>query len=428
MKSILSLAAFAAIVIAPVANAEISDAEYQELKAQLAAISARLDQVAAENAELRAAQEKSESAISDVQTSIATIPASGSDWTDRVRMDGDFRFRYEEIDPEGGSDRERTRIRARVNVKGQVTDRIEAGVGIATGGNDPVSTNQTLGAGGSSKNVALNLAYVDIAATDRMNVVLGKFKNPLTRVGGQPLLWDGDWTSEGFAVKYKNGNFFATGMGSWLESDSRGDNSVFAWGGQFGMSGTVGDVKLKGGIGYFVIPTQGRETVFGDPSDPGDYYGNTAIEVGSGLPCGSTGAGCVYAYDYNLTELFGEAAFDIGDWPAIVFIDYVQNGDASANDTGWMLGTKIGAAKDRGQMQFTYYYAEKEADAIYGLLTDSDFGGGGTDSKGHWIKMDFGVTKNWAIGAQFFFNQVDLASGSKSDYNRFMIDSQWKWK
>ena len=79
-------------------------------------------------------------------------------------------------------------------------------------------------------------------------------------------------------------------------------------------------------------------------------------------------------------------------------------------------------------MQFTYYYAEKEADSLYGLLTDSDFGGGGTDSKGHWIKMDVGVTKNWAIGAQFFFNETDLASGSRSDYNRFMIDSQWKWK
>lgn len=428
MKPILFLAVAAAIMLVPAANAEISDAEYQELRDQLAAISARLEEVAAENAELRAAQENSATAITDVQSSVANIPAGGSDWTDRVRLDGDFRFRYEEIDPQGGADRERTRIRARANIKAKVSDDIDVGFGLATGGSDPVSTNQTLGSAGSSKGVVLNLAYVDWSASDNLNVLAGKMKNPLTRVGGQGLMWDGDWTPEGFALNYKNGNVFATGMGTWLESDSRRSNNAFAWGGQVGASGVVGDIKFKGGVGYFSIPVQGNSTNFGDAADPGDYFGNTAVEIGSGLPCGTTGADCVYANDYSLAQLFGEAAFALGDWPALVFFDYVKNSDASRNDTAWTLGTTIGAAKDRGQMQFTYYYADKEADSVFGLLTDSDFGGGGTDNKGHWLQMNVGVTKSWTIGAQFFFNETDLASGAKSDYNRFTIDSQWKWK
>ena len=65
---------------------------------------------------------------------------------------------------------------------------------------------------------------------------------------------------------------------------------------------------------------------------------------------------------------------------------------------------------------------------MLGLLTDSDFGDGGTDSKGHWLQFDIGVTDNWTIGAQYFINETDLASGSNSDYNRLMIDAQWKWK
>ena len=54
--------------------------------------------------------------------------------------------------------------------------------------------------------------------------------------------------------------------------------------------------------------------------------------------------------------------------------------------------------------------------------------GGGTDRKGHWLEFTYGLKKNWTIGAQYFINEVDLASGNNSDYDRLMIDMQWKWK
>ena len=79
-------------------------------------------------------------------------------------------------------------------------------------------------------------------------------------------------------------------------------------------------------------------------------------------------------------------------------------------------------------MEFQYYYADKEADALLGLLTDSDYGGGGTDSKGHFLKFTYGVNESWAISAQYFINEIDLASGNNSDFNRLMLDTQWKWK
>ncbi len=433
MKRILFLMLAVNVAALPTAFAAVSDAEIAQLREQLVLVSQRLEQLAAENAELKRAQDQTATAVADVRTSVAEVkqaevPAAKEAWSDRIRLDGDFRYRYERIDPEGSSTRQRNRIRARANIKADLADDVEVGFGLATGGDDPVSTNQTLGGGGSSKRVVLNLAYVDWQAAEGLHVLGGKFKNPLSRVGKQSLMWDGDWTPEGLALSYKRDWFFANAIGTYLESDSNKGNDNFSWGAQFGAAGEIGGAKVKGGIGYFSIETKGESTTFGDSGDPGDYFGNTAAEAG-GLPCGTTlDADCVYLYDYLLTEIFAEAAFNVGNWPAVVFLDYVTNSDPSDEDTAWTAGARIGQAKDQGQMQFSYLYAEKEADSMIGLLTDSDFGGGGTDNKGHFLQLNFGVNKNWSIGAQYFINETGVSSGSKSDYDRIMIDTQWKWK
>jgi len=199
MKRILALIIAVNFLAVPTSNAAVSDEDIQQLREQLAALSQRLDELAAENAELRAAQEQVVTAIGDVETTVAEIqptdaPAAIDSWSDRVGLGGDFRYRYESIDAEGSATRSRSRIRARVNIRADVADSIEVGFGLATGGEDPVSTNQTLGGGGTSKGVSLNLAYVNWEASEGLHLIAGKFKNPLLRVGCQPLTWDGDWT------------------------------------------------------------------------------------------------------------------------------------------------------------------------------------------------------------------------------------------
>jgi hypothetical protein len=432
MKRVIVPTLAASLLVSSTAFGAVTEEEIRELREQLALVSQRLEQLAAENAELKRAQTESATAIADVQTTVtevasATAPA-GDSWSDRISMNGDFRYRYERIDPEGSDTRRRNRIRARVNVLADVTDDVEVGFGLATGGDDPVSTNQTLGGGGSSKDVRLNLAYADWEVTDGLHLIGGKFKNPLYRVGKQALMWDGDWTPEGIAMAWKRDWFFVNAIGTFLESDSRRGNDALSLGAQFGVTGEFAGARLIGGLGYYQIPTQGESTTFGDPADPGDYFGNTAVQA-DGQPCGTVeGAGCVYLYDYSLAQVFAEAAFDLAGWPATVFFDYVNNSDASDNDTGWTLGTRLGQAKNKGQWQFSYLYADKEADALLGLLTDSDFAGGGTDNNGHFFKVDYGVTKNWTIGAQYFINETGTSSGDKRDYNRLMLDAQWKWK
>ena len=417
--------AVAGLLASPQVFAEVSEADFQELREQLAVLSERLEALAAENAELRNAQAQDAGAIAEVRESATTASDS---WTDRIRLDGDFRYRYEVIDAEGSSTRRRNRIRARTNVRADVADDVEIGFGLATGGDDPVSTNQTLGAGGSSKRVSLNLAYADWEAVDGLHIIGGKFKNPIYRVGKQALMWDGDWTPEGLALTYKRDWFFTNAFGSFLESDTKNDNDTFAWGAQFGATGEFAGAKLTGGLAYFSIETQGETTTFGDATDPGDFFGNTAVQA-DGQPCGTTpDTICVYLYDYLLTQVFAEATFDLGGWPTAVFADYVNNSDAADDDSGWTVGARIGQTKDRGQFQFSYFYADKGADALLGLLTDSDFGGGGTDNRGHFFKLNYGVNKSLVVGAQYFINETDISSGARNDYNRLMLDAQWKWK
>lgn len=433
MKKVFFLLLGASLSTAPASYAAVSEADFTQLREQLAAVSLRLEELAAENAALRRAQEQAAAEISDVQTSVAGVreapaPATGDNWSDRVSLDGDFRYRYEATDAEGSSTRRRNRIRARANVRADVNDDIEVGFGLATGGDDPVSTNQTLGGGGSSKGVVLNLAYADWEPVDGLHIVGGKFKNPLLRVGKQALMWDGDWTPEGFGWRFKRDWYFINGFGSYLESDTRKSNDNFSWGAQFGATGEFGGAKVTGGLAYYSIESQGESTTFGDPNDPGDYFGNTAVQV-DGQPCGTTpDTTCVFLYDFLLTQVFAEASFDLGNWPTVVFADYVNNSDASENDTGWTVGARIGQAKDGGQMRFSYYYADKEADAMLGLLTDSDFAGGGTDNRGHFLQFNYAVSKSWTIGLQYFVNETDISSGDKNDYNRLMLDTQWKWK
>ena len=94
MKQILPFVLAASLVLPTAATAAVSDEDFQQLRDQLAALSARLEELAAENAELRKAQEESATAISDVQATVAEAPAvaaAPTNWSDRIAMDGDFR-------------------------------------------------------------------------------------------------------------------------------------------------------------------------------------------------------------------------------------------------------------------------------------------------------------------------------------------------
>ncbi len=162
------------LLLSPVLSQAATDEDFAAMRAQMMALSERLDRLEAENKALTAANAELTKNSQETAATVAAVSektdavvaeveeqAAKSSWTDTIRWKGDFRYRYETFDIENRPNRDRNRIRARAALIADVTPTIEVGLGLASGGDDPVSSNQTLGGGGSTKDLRIDLAYFD---------------------------------------------------------------------------------------------------------------------------------------------------------------------------------------------------------------------------------------------------------------------------
>ncbi len=399
--------------------------EISDLKQQLAEQQKMLEQMQQKLAEFEAKQAAQEQKIEEqvvkvVEEKKETMVPDSLKWAEKVKISGDLRYRYEWIDEEGNDERNRNRIRARLGLTGQVTDDIEVGMRLATseeissGNGDPVSTNQTLDDAFSKKSFWLDLAYFKWNPNGGgLNVIGGKMETPFYRVGGDQLIFDSDLTPEGMAAQYtgplgENDSFFLNGGGFWVNEVSDGvDTSL--WGIQGGVSHTFADESvLTGGASIYC-------------------YGNIAGSgplIGTGFQ-GNSNAGGLYISDYDIAEAFGQYDFRVGQTAAALFADYVENTSAATSqDSGWLVGGKLGKLKDPGTWELSYDYRDLEADAVLGAFNDSDFIGGGTNGKGHRFGLGYQLTKN-VQGALTYF--LDKKGDDEHDYNRLQADLIFKF-
>jgi len=343
---------------------------------------------------------------------LAAAPAAAQeDWTDRVSFKGDVRLRYEAIDEDGEEQRNRMRFRARFGLNAKVSDDVNFIFQLASGGDNPVSTNQTFDDGFSTKDIGVDLAYVDWKIRDGLNFYGGKMKNPLYKAGSVPLVWDSDLNPEGLAMKFTSGGFFGTAGGFSVEERSSSDDSLLLVV-QAGYKFAVGEnASLTAGAGYFEY----TNTVGNEPFYNGKAKGNTVDINGD------------YVYDYENTEVFAQFETKVGGWPLKIYVHAVQNNEVSEEDMGYAVGAKVGSAKSDGEMEFSWTYQDIEADAVIGTFNDSDFGGGGADSDGHLLKAKYAISKKIILGGTLFLNNVDRFQGTEHDYSRLQLDVEFKF-
>ncbi len=373
------------------------------LKAQLAELTARLD----------ALESKDKIRVETYQAPASTPAPASSSWVDKITWKGDFRYRHESIDAEFSDDkRHRNRIRARPALVAKVNDSVEVGFGLATGGDSPTSSNQTLGDGFSTKEIGVDLAYFDWETNlDGLSILAGKYKNPLHRAGGNGLLWDSDVRPEGMLAQFERGGFRANALFNWVSESSGSDNLAF--GGQLDWSTPIGEHnKLLIGAGYYDFSSvEGREVPF-----DGDPRGNSVDALNR------------YLHGYQDLELFGEFSFNVGDSPTKLFFNYVENLDAPEFDQGWAIGGTMNFMHGHRPWRLGYVYQDLEADAVFAMVTDSDFIGGGTDGKGHIFRGSYNLTKSVSLGGTLFINERgENQNGVAEDYNRLMLDVQFKY-
>jgi len=403
---------FAAPVLAQPSNST----EIAAIRAEIAALSARLERLEQATAVPAVTAAPAPAASPTPSGTVAVAPQAtdarvAAAVPPNVRFSGDLRYRHESINEEGQAERQRQRIRARFGVTADVAENVRVGLTLATGGDDPVSANQSLDTGFSRKPIGVDRAFFTWAATDELTFTGGKMANPFYRPGSHHLIYDNDLNPEGLALRYARGNWFANYAGLWVEERAAADDSIML-GGQFGYRGMLNEgARVTVGASYFdYLDTQGQT-----PFWNGDAAGNRIDAAGN------------YLNDFNLAELFGDVTFKPGQRPLTVFADYVVNTEADDLDTGFALGASLGEVTRAGTWKVGYVYQELRSDAVLATFTDSDWAGGGTDGKGHVVEFNYGFRDRLVFGFRYFLNDRGQDVGNERDYNRLQADVQFNY-
>lgn len=347
--------------------------------------------------------------------------ADSDSWYEKIALSGDFRYRFENIQEDKKAERDRQRIRLRLNLEALLDDYWKVGTQVTTGGlTDPVSTNQTLGDDFNRKPIDLSQAYLEYKALfNNLKLTAGKAPNPFVNVGKNQLIWDGDLTFEGISGNagldiLSSMSVFLNGAGFWIREQSAGFDPML-YGAQAGLKGTFGDMKYTlGGSYYLYQVAQGQKTFV----DNNNGFGNSTVDASTYK---------TYRYNYKIAEAFFELGFILPffELPATVFGNAVKNTDdsVSVGNTAYNAGITLNKAKAEGSWQFTYYFRRLDCDAVIGAYTDSDFGGGGTNSLGNVFQAAYMITDAVQVQATHTSCQKDFFSDAgRKGYHRTQLD------
>jgi hypothetical protein len=430
------------------AKGSATKAELQAIEAQMQALAERLNKLETTNAQLQTENEQLKAVVDRREAEVDYLKSQtkelreegamasneiskvkGADWATKLKGRGDFRFRHEMIESErvvsgqaeDAADRTRQRIRARLGFDYKVTDTVKGTLLFATGGDDPRSSNQTLGGTGTRKSIGVDMAFVDWQFMNGANLVLGKQPHPYFRPG-QSLFFDGDWNPEGGAVKFDRGMFFGSGYGWWLTEQFNAN-----------PAGENNDSNLFGAQVGMKFPLLGGETVLAAHYfDCGACQDNSPLYANNGngnttytLP-GSTTQ--LLRYDYEILQLSAQMGTTLFDLPFSFWADYARNmADDVEYDTAYGVGVVLGKASNAKTWEAGLAYQSLDKDALFAQIIDSDFGDGRTDTEGWFLKGGYAPVKNVTFNATYFINTLNKDVGTELDYNRLQLDLNYKF-
>jgi polyhydroxyalkanoate synthesis regulator phasin len=363
----------------------------------------------------------SETATDTVKKEAKAVESKIPKWVQNTSFKGDFRLRYqyEQQDNDGKTDRDRYRFRWRVGADSQITDQWKAGFRLASGGDDPRSTNQTFTDTFSSKGIRIDEAYATYKPFSFAGVTGGKMPNPLWEP--KDLIWDTDITPEGFAIQgqyelFPKFKVFWNPAAFILQEYSNDSNDswmlVVQPGIDWGMSEML---NLKVALSRYMY-----YNVKGNSLDQFSAKSNTRVNG-------------VLVEDFDANAVFGELAVKLPMpyLPYLAFFgEYIHNVSHAKYDTAWLAGFKFGHSKvnEFGQWQVVYNYRDLKRDAIPDFLPDSDFRGGSTNGKGSEVELLFGLAKHVTIGLDYYNNELnDKEGGDDQREDLVQVDMILKW-
>ena len=334
-------------------------------------------------------------------------------WVNSMKWNGDFRMRHDQQLFDHNTDptkvnRIRERYRARFGFTFDVNPSTQVGVQIASGENDPVSTNQTMTGGFSQKTLWLDQGYVKHNFFDKkLTVTGGKFISPFKSASS--IILDPDLRLEGVAGQYEftNGAFLTGGVFP-LDELKSAQADPYMVGLQAGYKHERGDdYPWTAAVGYY---------------DFGDLSNDTATFPTT--PAGNT--------ESTFKVLNPNFTLGIRSLPVYVALygDYVHNTQAQNDSDGWLLGTRFGKEKIKELLDWQVFaqYSRLEANASLDNFTESDFHGGGTNNKGWMTGYRLGLGKGWENALTYSqSSEIKDQAGMYGDEKRFQLDMNYKY-
>lgn len=422
--------------------------ELQELRAMVSTQQARIEMLEEQKSAAPAEDmEYLRTKVTAQQEHIDAIEAkkgfavSGNKFIDQITLKGDLRVRYEMRDKEykdgKGEDLTRERFRTRFRLGGVWDNKEESwqvGAGLASGGDDPTSTNDTWSENKpfETGDIRLDYAYAKHKWND-VTMTLGQHENPYK---SSWVLWDGDVRLAGMTVAYgQKEGVFATGgaYGAKLVEDN--DTSML-YIGQVGYNGKFSEKgKFTLAAGYQAYSNELISEEYGLDHDAADLSTKSAFGLGSVDP---------NAYELSIGDIYGDVSFPAGPVKLKLYGQTWMNfgadgqigqsqagshfpGTPGDNDLGWVLGAE-GKIND---FKVGYAYSMVEADSLFGYLSDSDFGDGlsKTNKQGHRVQLGYQLSKNWSTDFTFlnYERAEDFASAKEDQVSIYQFDVSYKF-
>lgn len=387
------------------------------------------------------------------------------DWVSSLKINGDFRGRFDHIAIDNGptlpkvQDRDRFRYRARLGVTASMYEDFEVGVRLSSGeaygttpafGGSPFSGNTTLNNDGSRKFVFLDLAYVRYTPAKWADVQIGKMVN---QFWVSPMVMSPDYDPEGaqekFTLPINDKQSINLTAGQWVLNENNPGRDVYFLGEQLDWTAKW-TPKISSRLGVMTY-------TFANQSAMASSIETFAGSFNNGTPLSGTAAqpnGLTYGAQ-DFTPVIGRAeltyaleSFPIfkGEFPITFAAEYAVNPDADghitlANGTktpqpyggkqneAYNLGVTFGSSKLKHNWQIGYTYKNIETASLWRGLMDDNFGyngRGGADVRGHLVAASWRMATPLLAQVQYF-NTQPINRTHETHQDRFLVDLMWSF-
>ena len=356
-----------------------------------------------------------------------------------AKWGGDLRIRQENFwkSSPGQRDRSRQRFRLRYGLESTIQD-IKVIFKMASGTGEQVSTNQSFDNLSSQKALWIDVASLEWKAFEWMKLSAGRMANPIWRVYSSDVMWDGDYNPEGFAqmFQYKVGerfDVFANFLQMVLDEDTTDTSDQWMFGYQLGSKNKILDelsMDLAGSFYHFKY-----EANVNDFSQVAANEGNSRSGATNILTSSFT---IVHLTSQINTKLLGHPVKLQGDYIKNVESNGHLNSNIASDQAGYQFGTIFGKAGAAKTWEVAYFYKYLELNATIADISDSDFGDGGTNRKGHIFWVSYAPRDYLTVTAKYSNTEVlhpRYQSGSTfttippgaDSINRFQLDLSCKF-